>query len=241
MIEEAVSKPLRYHLLDNLRGACMIYTIFYHALFNLSMLFVPCQKILFSVPITILRDVVAATFIFIAGISSYLTRSNLKRGTKALIAALLVTLATYVAMPEMTIIFGILHFFAFAMLLFSAIKPLFEKIPSFIGLPIFILLYVLTRSLYEMDLGTPDNFLMFALGFKTSILSGDYYPIMPHIFMFFTGCFAGRLFKERKAPRIFEKNPIPPLASIGRHTMLIYLAHQPILFGALIIIAYFIR
>ena len=218
----------------------MIYTIFYHALFNLSMLYEPCQELLFSVPITILRDVVAATFIFISGISCYLTRSNFKRGVKALVAALLVTLATYVAMPEMTILFGILHFFAFAMLLFSAIKPLFEKIPSFVGLPVFALLYILTIQLYELELGTPDNFLMFILGFKTSILSGDYYPIMPHIFMFFIGCFAGRLFKERKAPVIFEKNLIPPLAVIGRHTMIIYLAHQPILFGGLIIFAYFI-
>jgi len=77
------------------------------------------------------------------------------------------------------------------------------------------------------------NLFFFILGFKTGHSAGDHWAVIPWMFLFMAGTFLGRYFKEGKAPKWMEKNPIPPLAFIGRKTLIIYLVHQPIIYGAL--------
>ena len=222
---------VRYHLLDAIRGICIIYVVFYHALFNMAQRSPDAYKLLFSDGMEISKFIFVSALMLISGICTKLTRSNLKRGIKTLAAAMLVTLVTAVIEPEMTIIFGILHFFGIAMLIYSATEKLIDKIPSYIGIPIFLLLWLLTYDIYSSVSGVPKSIIFFILGFKTGHISGDYYPLMPHIFLFFVGAFLGRAFKNRRVPRLFYINPIPPLSFIGRHTLFIYLIHQPILYG----------
>ena len=232
MPSDHTMQKTRYHLIDNIRGICIIYVVFFHAVFNLSMLYADAYDLLNSAVMEISQIVFVGILILISGICTRLTRSNLRRGIKTLLAALLVTLATYIAAPNMTIIFGILHFFGVAMIIYALTKKLIDKIPVGVGFPILTLLWALTYNMYYVAPKMPKSIILFILGFNTGHLSGDYYPLIPHLFLFMAGALLGRFFESGKAPRIFTKNPVPPLAFIGRHTLFIYLIHQPILYGA---------
>ena len=82
-----------------------------------------------------------------------------------------------------------------------------------------------------------EFFLLFALGFRTGHYSADYYPMIPWVFLFLAGGFLGRLFARGTVPEVFRKNPVPALSWLGRHTMIIYLLHQPVVYG--VMAAYF--
>lgn len=237
--KKAVAKKMRYHLLDTLRGVGIIYVIFFHAVFNFASISIDAYRLLKSQGMEISQFILVGMLILLSGICTQLTRSNLKRGIKTALAAMLVTAVTAVATPNMTIIFGILHFFGAAMLIYAALGKLIEKIPSYIGIPLFTLLWIFTYDIYSYAPKMPKSILLFILGFKTGHISGDYYPLMPHLFLFLAGAFIGRIFKSGKAPKCFCANPIPPLSFIGRHTLLIYLIHQPILYAIMWLITTF--
>lgn len=75
------------------------------------------------------------------------------------------------------------------------------------------------------------NIFLYIMGFRQQLFSADYYPIIPWGFLFLAGAMAGYIFRCKNLPEFLYKNFCRPLAFIGRHTMIIYLVHQPLLFG----------
>ena len=76
--------------------------------------------------------------------------------------------------------------------------------------------------------------LLFPLGFSCpGISSADYYPLMPWGFLFLAGAFLGRYVKAGVLPELCYRRHLPVLGWLGRHTMAIYLVHQPVIFGVL--------
>ncbi len=223
----------RYHLLDMLRGVCIILVIAYHTLYNLSEVYGGAYAFFRSRGMDIFRDCFVGVLILISGISCSLSRSNLKRGIKTLLCAMLITAITAIITPDLLITFGILHFFGVCMLIYALCHKIFDKIPTVLGVVISVAGYLLTADLYFSLSNLPKSFLLYAIGFNTGFHSSDYYPLLPWIFIFLVGCFLGKFFKEGRAPAFFSANPIPPLSFIGRHTLTIYLAHQPIIFGGM--------
>jgi uncharacterized membrane protein len=79
-----------------------------------------------------------------------------------------------------------------------------------------------------------NNFTML-LGFpQHGFQSADYNPIIPWLFLFIAGICVGKHIK--KLPETLSKKHIPPLAFVGRHTLIIYLAHQPVILGVLYLV-----
>lgn len=70
---------------------------------------------------------------------------------------------------------------------------------------------------------------------EPGFVSGDYYPIIPFFFMYLAGYFAAHIAKgiDKTVPSWAYANPIPELASLGRHALPFYLLHQPIILGFL--------
>ena len=227
----------RYHLLDMFRGICILLVVIYHTMFNLTTIFDLEIWMFDSALMEFLRAFFVACLAVISGISCSLTRSNAKRGLKTMAAALLITLVTYFAMPEQFIVFGILHFFGAAMLIYAILEPLLKKVPTILGLIVCIVLFALTFDIYYWTrINTSSEILdliLSILGFDTGLVSADYYPILPWIFVFLAGGFLGRAFKKGTAPKIFKANPVKFLSFIGRHTLLVYLVHQPIVYGGM--------
>ena len=214
-----------------LRGFSIIYVVFYHATFNLAAKYEWAYRMLYSDAMEITQFIFVSMLILLSGICTKLTRSNFKRGIKTFGAALIVTAVSAIVAPKMTIIFGILHFFAAAMLIYALAGRLIDKIPAYVALPVFILLWLLTYRLYSYAPLMPKSILLFILGFRTGHVSGDYYPLMPHLFLFLAGTVIGRFVRSERTPALLYKNPLPPITFIGRHTLFIYLIHQPILYG----------
>ena len=225
----------RYHLLDTIRGVCIILVVWYHVLFNLSEIFGGNYAFFTSNGMNNFRDGFVGVLMVLAGISGSLTRSNWRRGVKTLACGLLITVVTAVAMPTQLITFGILHFFGCCMLLYAAARPLLAKLPQLPMAALCMAAYFLTRNFWYSVPDMPRSFPLFVLGFRTGHSSADYYPILPWIFLFLAGSFLGSRFARGAVPKFFTADPIPALSWLGRHTLIIYLLHQPVVYGGMLL------
>jgi len=223
----------RYALLDELRGLAIILMVIYHALYLLAYVFgsgAGRRLFLFLGPV---QPGIAGTFILLCGICCRFSRSNLKRGLRTAGAAAVVTLAT-LAMTlfgvDEVIWFGVLHFLACAMLLFVPARKLLDKLPPLPQVIIFTALFLVFS--FWRPFPRTDFFPLYALGFPSHTLrSADYFPLIPWLFLFLAGTALGIYAKQGRFPGWMAKSRVPPLAWLGRHSLLIYLLHQPALFG----------
>lgn len=235
----------RVHTMDELRGILILYVVLYHLLFDLTVLFGADIPWMFDPWMNSLRDWMTGSLIVISGVACHYSRSNMRRGLKTLAWALALTVVTAVAMPGQLILFGILHFFGSAMVLYALLEPLLRPVPTLVGLVGSGALFAATRDIYYGTVGlgrwqwqVPDFFynkpLLFPLGFRSQgLASGDYYPILPWIFLFLAGAFLGRWVRAGRFPRWVYQSHFPRLAWIGTHTLEIYLLHQPLIYGVL--------
>ena len=83
--------------------------------------------------------------------------------------------------------------------------------------------YRLYASRFTFWLGLPHS------GF----VSADYYPILPWGFLFLAGGVIGVYCAKTRFPDWLYLSRVRPLAFAGRHTMILYLAHQPLIIGLL--------
>lgn len=242
-----MSAKRRIHLMDELRGLSILLMVVHHFLYSLGYVFrVPFGRVWFN-ELAVLTPVFAGLFILMCGISCHLSRSNWRRG--AVLAGFAVGLSAVLALflPSEMIWFGILHCLAVCILLYAALSALLRRIPWWIGLSVCVLLFVLTyhapfteggyfgiKGLFSIDV--PWSWVNtkwgFALGFSLSPGS-DYFPLLPWLFLFLAGTFLGSLAARDKFPSFFYHPHCRPLAFIGRHTVWVYLAHQPVIFAVL--------
>lgn len=238
----------RIYLMDELRGFAVLCMIFYHAFYTMAYLFdieLGAALLRFFMPA---EPFFAALFIVISGISSQFSHSNLKRGIKLFLVSLLLTAVTLVAVPEEAIRFGILHFLSVNMVLFGLLTPLLSKVPTLIGMLAAALLYLLTFSVSSGVFGLPGLFsfdapdLPFHLQFlfpsitQRGAYSADYFPLLPWSFVFLFGTFFGRVVRDKTWPEFVYKSHVPPLSWLGRWALVVYVVHQPVIYGLLWVI-----
>lgn len=233
--------------LDELRGVSIILMVVYHFCYDLVAIFDVYFPIFFSAPVNILRDIFAGVFIVISGICCNYSENNLKRGVKVLGCGVLLTLITAVFIPQEIIWFGILHMLGTCMIIYPLVYKITRRIKPYILIAVYLLLFCVTFNLengYIAFINLPQSFygfgFLFPIGLPSaSFFSSDYFPLFPWMFLFFAGCAAGVYIKAGKAPDCLYKTHIKPFAYAGRHTLAVYLLHQPIIFGILQMIFYF--
>lgn len=244
----------RVHLIDEVRGLSILLMVIYHAFFDLVILFgVNIPAFSSTLVRYILVPFFAGSFVFISGAACLYSHNNLKRGAICFGFGMVFTLFTYFFMPGDFIAFGILHFLGCAMMLYPLFKGICNRLSPLLGVLIGLFLFFLCYHLPDGYLGfrgiisvslpafVYDLGFLFWLGFPaSSFFSMDYFPILPWIFLFYSGSCFGRLLKENRAPKWFYQMHLPVLAAIGRHTFLIYLLHQPIIYGLLSIIFFMV-
>lgn len=240
----------RVHFLDEMRGFLILFVVGYHLVYDLALFGVIEGSWFFSGTMNNIRNVFVVLLMMISGVASHFSHSNLRRGIKTLACALLLTLVTYFALPSQLILFGILHFFGVAMILYAVLKKPLSKIPPLWGFVGSMLLFCVTFDVYYGVIGIAgwgltlplpaflyNQPLLFPLGFRcTGLTSADYYPLLPWFFAFLAGGFCGDSIKAGRFPTFFYRSHCPPLATIGKHTLLIYLLHQPILYGVMLVL-----
>lgn len=221
------AKKNRIEALDAVRGICIILMVVYHGAFDLIEFGFLDARLIYNGLVIFLQFVFSSMFILISGISSNFSHSNVKRGFIALGAAVLVSAATYFA--GALVRFGILHFLGCAMVFYGLTSRFWDRIPRYVAPILYIALFAL---FWKLTQGRFDLPYLGWLGFPAKdYSSADYYPILPWIFMFLLGTWLGKPVKQRRLPERFYTVRIPVLPVIGRWSLVIYLVHQPVMYG----------
>jgi len=228
-------KRQRIDGLDIFRGFAILCMILYHFTYDLNYFRIISVNMNHSPSFIIARYTIISMFLLSVGISLTLAHKNRinwanirKRILQLSLASLAVTIVTSIIFPTTWIYFGILHFVLFASLITLALLK-FPKITLLLTLLIFIgsltgMLHM--HGLYAL-LQNPLNLPQY---------TEDLFPLFPWLGVVFVGTlivhynlhqkiFGFKIFNNRFTINKFLKK-------MGQNSLLIYLIHQPILFGA---------
>ena len=175
-----------------------------------------------------LARIAASLFVGISGVSYFLAHrleydfAKTSGRTKRLIFwAFVITIITYIFEPSAYVRFGVLHLLALASIVAF---PVARKPEFALGIGLILLIIPLSSNSNLVWLGLRE----------TGFLAVDYFPLNPWLGIFFIGlALASRIYPEGK-----------PLTEIqwperwlwfGRNTLTIYVIHQPILIGLLVL------
>lgn len=240
------SSAARLWPLDALRGLAMVNMVAYHALYDWVYVFGQTSSWYdISTPgCHVWQQYICWSFLLLAGYSFNLSRRPLKNGLIVAGCAVVLSVVTIGFMPEEAIWFGVLHLVGCAILLCCAARPLLEKVPPLAGLGVSAAVFFLTNQLPVGFLGFEGLHLwqvpgalyapnLFWLGLPdlSRFYSADYFPLLPWLFLFLCGYFAGRL--RLPLPKGRAPAALRPLCFAGRHSLLVYMLHQPVVYGGL--------
>ncbi len=250
MIEKQPSS--RFCLIDAIRAIAIINMVAYHLCYDIFCNFGVWPNFYRAVPFIIWERFICCTFIIVSGISVNFSHHGYRRGILINLCGFLITIITVLFMPDQAIWFGVLNLHGCAMLITFALRRELSRIKPLIGALIFFVLFMLLYGVPNGFIGLfnlplihlPDalyqyRFLAF-LGFPSwDFSSSDYFPLIPWTFLYLFGFELWRLIAEKGYDRCFRKK-IPVLDFIGRHSLSIYLIHQPLLYGVCWLIFSFI-
>lgn len=221
-----------------LRGTAILFMIVFHFSFDLNYFRVISVDFLNDPPWPQFRILIVSMFLLIMGMSLQLAtrhglnrRSFLRRLLLLLLYAGLVTVGSRYLFPESYIWFGILHFIALA----SVLGLLFVRL-NHLNLALGVAI-VLLGALLELPFF--DQPALQWIGMMTHLpYTEDYVPLVPWFGVVLLGIYLGRQVFERAGPaRLMAISPrhLPgrTLALAGRHSLHIYILHQPVLLGIL--------
>lgn len=218
----------RFDILDTWRSLAIVLMLLYHFLFDLYLFGMMTPEQLFCTPLNIMQKFICSSFILLAGMSARFSRSNLRHGLTVLLAGVAVEAGA--AVGGQTIRFGILMFMGVSMLLYHFAGRRLQKIP---GLPLAAgsgVLFFLTKWWTGRTL-TPVGWL-YPLGFLSpGFYSADYFPLFPWLFLFLIGTVLGGLCLERGQSRLLSARLPAAVTWLGRHSLVVYVLHQPVLYG----------
>lgn len=247
--QENLSKPrVRFEWIDALRGFTLFHMVVYHMLWDLTHLFGVAIPWFGTTISYIWQQAICWTFLLISGFCFSLGHHPLQRGLLISGGGMLIMLVTFFATPESRVVFGILTCIGLCMLLMIPLEKLLRCVPVWCGLPLSAALFVLTRNIPKRGtlgfeswdlIALPESlrsggYGMMLLGFRNpEIHSTDYFPLLPWLFLFSTGYWLYRLVQ----PQLYRTKTacrwLAPLCMLGRHTFVIYLVHQPVIYGML--------
>ena len=238
-------KSKRIWELDFIRGIAVLFMIVHHLYYTLSLYFninifsgIPAIKDVF---LAIVENG-GAVFILISGICCCYSKSNLKRGLNLFFIAMLVTYATlifqeYIEKGSSALItFGVLHCLAVLMIIghFLLKMPKIKFVTNFIYLFLSVGLIILGYVLRHYNYNFP---VLYGYPIYKIMPSADYFPLLPFLGWFILGIFIGKTF-YLKGNRVFGKKHngnfflIRGISFIGKHSLIVYLAHQPLIYFA---------
>ena len=222
-------KAKRFVEIDAARGALVLLMLAYNWSFALAFF----NLLPFDLkPWYWLSGFVSAWF-FLAGLSAWLALQRkpetdvFKHGVLVFLAGAGITAVTLVGFPGYAVWFGVLHLIGVSVML----APFFvrwKKWNAVIGLAVIAAGFLVKNSLFD------SNAFLF-LGMRAAPLQTfDYTPLFPWFGFFLIGMAYASVFyaktKTKQETFIGENNA---LCVLGRHSLLVYLVHQPLFVGLL--------
>lgn len=224
--------------IDFSRGIAILMMVLFHTIFDISFFGIA--------PVDVATGfwryfayATASLFLLIVGVSLVISHARARqlisgvaltlkfvyRGIFIFALGLLVTLGTWLYLREGFVIFGILHLIGISVM----ISPLFFRFGKWNALLGFV---CITAGLIISGMNGPAFLLPFGI-IPTGFSSVDYTPLLPWFGVVLIGMGIGeyiypsgvRMFSLRQLPGFF----VSPLSFLGRHSLVIYLVHQPII------------
>lgn len=226
----------RIALFDWIKAVAVINMVIYHALYDLVVLFGVRIDWYFDTPGFVWQQAICWSFILVSGAVWPLSRNPWRHAFTLLGCALVLSAVTALVMPAQTVWFGILHLLGCAALLTALLSKWLLRLPMLPCAIISFVLFLLTYSLPYRALTTSPYW--FWLGLRTfAFTSSDYFPLLPWLFLYWTGLFLWRYLAPR-CTKPLSRIPAPRIVTaLSRRCLVIYMLHQPILYGIFLLLA----
>jgi uncharacterized membrane protein len=236
--------PERFPEIDVARGIAVVMMVFFHIAFDLyflAILPIPAD----SLPWRVFAMSTAGLFLFLVGISLSISAGNarkklsrndfikkyLARGAGIFAIGMAITLITWLILPGYFILFGILHLIGLAI----ALSPLYTGFSwqNLVAGSILILLGPVVAAVRG------NGWLLWIGIHPSAFYSIDYTPVIPWLGVVLLGVYFGTLAYPggiRRWNVVMPEIPGKVLGFLGRHSLAIYLIHQPIILGILFLL-----
>jgi uncharacterized membrane protein len=228
--------------IDVLRGLAVVLMIFFHGVWDLAYFRLAAVDV-FSLPWQVFARSIGATFTLLLGLSLALQAERsptplpflptLRRGLVIFGLGMAITLVTYVALGPGFVLFGILHMLGLSLIL---VYP-FVRLPVWFSLTAAVI--VIGAGVALSGIVVVHPWLIWFGVPQQGRAMVDYYPLLPWYGFALLGVAVGRTLYPRGRRRIALPDhsrvlPVRALRFLGRHSLPIYLLHQPILLGILL-------
>ncbi len=188
------------------------------------------------------HNVFATLFLLLAGIGCTLSHSIFRKAGRTALGAICITavtgMITLLADLDVLIVFGILHSMTIAFLLYAILSKLRDNRWVYLAAGLLIVAVGIGIQWNEAPVCvvlTWDTVWRIALG--TLSYGADWFPIFPTVGIVLVGAFLGKtLYSDRRS--LLSDRPYRwarPICVLGRHSLWIYLLHQPLLAGMLFV------
>ena len=236
----------RIEVIDVLRGLALVGMFVFHFTWDLGFFGLIPTRIPTSPGFMGFGHLVAGTFLALSGASLVLAMPDVRalpgaaywrRLAMVVAAALAISAGTYWFIPEAFIFFGILHCIALG----SLVGLLFLRAPP--ALTLVVAAVVLAAPWFATGPRFDGPWLQWVGLGATLPQTLDWRPVFPWMGFVLAGLGAMRLAVARGWPArmalwtVGERRPLRLLAWGGRHSLLVYLVHQPIFFAVVWLIA----
>lgn len=215
----------RLELLDALRGLAVIWMLLFHFFYDLRNFNIIDWDFNSGFWYAFPRAIVF-TFLFCVGLSLFYSHAGgfkkkafIQRSLKLFLAAMAVSIGTYIVFPKVWVYFGTLHCIFVGSLL--GVWFVNHRLLAF-GLMVTIMIFQFLLG-YDIDWVSSNVTRRYAI---------DFIPIYPWFWTILLGIILAPWLKNSS---ILAKIRCPqPLLWLGKHSLKIYLLHQPVIFGGII-------
>lgn len=235
----AANAARRFWEVDVARGVAIVMVAIYHLVYDLDFFG--------GYPVTstsgfwaIFADTSAFVFVFLVGLSLPLSAGRsgearfgkfLRRGLRIFGYGMAITLI-FLVLQVGYVIFGILHLIGLSIVL---AYPFLRLRLASLALGTLIIASGLYVGAMDLSLAGVGGVLLSPLGISPEgLLMPDYRPLLPWFGVVLLGIAVGNLLYAGRKPSRSAPVPVRPLAFLGRHTLFIYLVHQPVLIAILV-------
>ncbi len=236
----ASARPERLAWPDQLRGLALAAMVSFHFTWDITYFHFIGPAFADSLAFRLYGHAIATTFLVLVGISLVLAQrasqpwpGYWRRMVRLSFSAAAITVATYYVMGKGFIFFGILH----CIVLASLVAVPFLFLPLGFGVAAMALAFALPLLIHSPTLDGPD---FWWLGLGTHLpVSDDIRPFLPWAGMVLAGVLAARWLQPwRWRGDLAPGRAGRGLTFAGRHSLAIYMVHQPLMFGALALLAH---
>lgn len=219
--------------LDALRGLMIWMVVFIHLCFDLE--YFLNVDVVRNPVLQFAMDHCGMSFVILSGLCASIGPANARRGLRIFLWGMVITAVTAgmvllkLADRFLIIYFGVLHLIGTCGMLW----PLLRRLPVWAWAVLSVVLIALGQWFSTVTVGSP---LLIPLGLPgPGFSSSDYFPLVPGLGWYLAGACLGRLlYRSRRSllPRFPSRAlPVRAVCWCGSHSLWIYLAHQPILYG----------